>query len=371
MNPQVPVGSAGGPGDRGGDRDTISESLQIGLGVFTGQIPAGSGRTAGDEYRDMLDLAQVAEEAGFDALWVSEHHGVDDGYLPSLNVALAAVAAVTERLKLGMAVALAPLQHPIRFAEDCAVVDLLSGGRLIVGLGIGWRGEEFRAFDVPKSERVGRTIDLVNFCRLAWQGERFSFEGRHFNAHDVAVTPAPEQSIPIMLGGAAPAALTRAGNLADGFIASPHNDLPTYRRQVEAFDAAADASGRSERPLPVGFHVNAWVSSDGVFPEHVRRAIWSQMGKYLELHHIDDGLPLDAFPPVDDELIDARSIIGDPSLVLESFLPWVSGFGAGREQHVIVRLHHPGLALDEAATAVRLFGEQVIPVLRQSARLQP
>src|SRR6266700_1476557 len=166
-------------------------ALRVGLGLFTAQVPPGSGRTFSEEYADVLALTRDAEEVGFDSVWVSEHHGAADGYLPSLTALLAAMAAVTRRVELGMGVVLGPFQHPLRFAEDCAVVDNIAGGRLIVGLAPGWREEEFRAFGVPITERVGRNAELVKICRLAWSGRRFSFEGKYHRYEQVAVTPPP------------------------------------------------------------------------------------------------------------------------------------------------------------------------------------
>src|SRR5438034_2189947 len=133
--------------------------VKVGIGLFTGQVPPGSDRTFAQEYREVVDLVRLAETLGFDSAWVSEHHGAGDGYLPSLLPMLAAFAEATDRLKLGTGVLLAPFHDPLRLAEDAAVVDQLSGGRLILGLGLGWREEEFRMFGQRISERVTRTIE--------------------------------------------------------------------------------------------------------------------------------------------------------------------------------------------------------------------
>src|SRR6266542_238490 len=143
-------------------------AVRVGVGLFTGQIPVGSGRTFAREYRQMLDLVRLAETIGFDSAWVSEHHGSSDGYMSSLLPTLAAFAAATERIELGTGVMLAPFHHPLRLAEDAATVDLLSGGRLILGLGLGWREEEFRMFGLPVADRVRRTVETVDILRKAW-----------------------------------------------------------------------------------------------------------------------------------------------------------------------------------------------------------
>src|SRR5438093_6841821 len=153
-------------------------AVQIGIGLFTAQVPPDSGRTFSQEYREIVDLVRLAETMGFDSAWVSEHHGSSDGYMPSLLPTLAAFAAATERIKLGTGVLLAPFHNPLRLAEDAAVIDQISGGRLILGLGLAWREEEFRMFGIPIKERVRRTVETIEILRRAWTGERFSFDGR-------------------------------------------------------------------------------------------------------------------------------------------------------------------------------------------------
>lgn len=145
-------------------------AVRIGIGLFTGQIPAGSERSFAQEYQDTIELVRLAESVGFDSAWVSEHHGASDGYLPSLLVMCAALAEATSTIRLGTGVLLTPLHDPLRLAEDAAVVDQIAGGRLMLGLGIGWRPEEFRMFGVPMRERLTRTIETVAILRQAWTG---------------------------------------------------------------------------------------------------------------------------------------------------------------------------------------------------------
>lgn len=300
---------------------------------------------------------------GVDSFWVSEHHGAADSYLPSLLVMLGAVSVVTKRLRLGTAVVLAPFQHPLRFAEDCAVVDQLSRGRLIVGLGAGWRKREFDAFGIPMEERVGRTSELVRICRAAWDRERFSFTGKYFTFEDVSVTPKPFGHLPLMLGGSVPAAAARAGRLADGYIGTPGNRIADFRSQVAVFDRAARDAGRDPRQLSIGFHVNAWVSADGRLPDSVRAAMWHQIGTYQVWHAQDDGATSEELPPLDEAVIRGRTLIGTPEEVVAQARPWIEEF-ASRDLHVILRLHYPGMRLADAEPALRLLGSDVIPALR-------
>ena len=143
-------------------------AFKLGIGLFTGQIPPGMDRTFDREYQDTIELVKLIEEGGLDGAWVSEHHFSEDGYLPSLLPLLAAYAAVTDRIELGTGVVLAPFHDPIRLAEDFAVVDQISGGRVICGLGIGWRDEEFRAFDIDMRSRARRLTEVVEILRLSW-----------------------------------------------------------------------------------------------------------------------------------------------------------------------------------------------------------
>lgn len=342
--------------------------VRIGLGLFTGQVPAGSPRTFTQEYRETLELIRLAETVGFDSVWVSEHHGTSDGYLPSLLPFLAAAAAVTERIELGTGVILAPLHDPIRLAEDAAVVDQLSGGRLILGLGAGWREEELRTFGVPRRERVQRTVETVEICRRAWTGRRFSFEGRSYRYERVRVSPPParEGGPPIYLGGYAEAAVRRAGRLADGYITDDVG-LEQVRRYVRLVDQGAREAGRHVRSLGLVLLQNAFVVAEGDPWPLIREGVRHQIGAYAAWEAGHDTPEHDSLEPIaEEEELRRWTAAGTPEEVVLALRPLVETFGDDRDLHLVVRLHYPGMALETAADAVELFGRKVLPALRSA-----
>ncbi|MBP2366562.1 LLM class flavin-dependent oxidoreductase [Pseudonocardia parietis] len=207
---------------------------EVGVALYTGQ---------GGDLRDAPALAAAAEEAGFDSFWVSEHHGIPDGYLPSPLVLLAALAGATSRIRLGTGLLIAPLHHPLRIAEDAAVVDRLSGGRLILGLGLGYAEHEYRAFGVDGAGRGDRLEALVPMLRRAWTGEPFS--APELGLHDVRVTPPPAGRIPVWLGGYAARAVARAGRVADGHLVG--------RGEPGVIDDASAHLGPVRDPAEPGF----------------------------------------------------------------------------------------------------------------------
>jgi probable F420-dependent oxidoreductase len=345
-----------------------SVTLRIGIGLFTGQVPSGSDRTFGQEYGETLELVRLAEAVGFDSAWVSEHHGASDGYLPSLLPMLAAFAAVTDRIRLGTGVVLTPLHDPLRLAEDAAVVDQMSDGRLTLGLGIAWRQEEFRMFGVAFAERLARTVETVEILRRAWTGERFSFEGDCFRYDRVRVTPPPAQEggPSILLGGYVDAAARRAGRIGDGHITDAA-DVEAVRRAAALMEEGAREAGRDPSALTLALMQNAFVAEPGTDAwERVREGVLHQWGAYTAWEEGDDTPDHDSLEPrgVTDDEMRAGTPAGTPEDVIAALRPKVEGLADGCTLDVIVRLHYPGMDLDTAARAVELFGERVIPALR-------
>jgi alkanesulfonate monooxygenase SsuD/methylene tetrahydromethanopterin reductase-like flavin-dependent oxidoreductase (luciferase family) len=191
-------------------------------------------RSPAELYRRTLDHAAEMEQLGFDVIWVTEHHFVEDGYLPSCLPMAAALATRTSRAVIGTAVLLLPLHDPLRVAEDAAVVDVISGGRLRLGLGLGYKLDEFEAFGVARSSRAARMEEGVGLIRRAWEDGPSSFAGRWYRHTEVDVTPKPVQrpGPSIWLAGRGDKPIDRAARIGDGLIATPGRDL--YRSYIDA-----------------------------------------------------------------------------------------------------------------------------------------
>lgn len=187
--------------------------------------PTFAGTTMHERYQAALDMAVWAERVGFLFVGLSEHHGSEDGYLPSPLVMAGAVAARTERVAIVVAAMIAPFHDPLRLAEDAAVVDNLSGGRLELIVAGGYVPEEFAMFGVDLSERAARTTEVVKTLQAAWTGEPFEYRGR-----TVQVTPRPHRSggPGLQLGGSSAAAARRAARLGVGFQPSKGDVWQAY-----------------------------------------------------------------------------------------------------------------------------------------------
>lgn len=216
------------------------------------------------------DLVVAAEEAGFESVWTVEHviwpHQYDSVYpyhptgkmpgtpdvpIPDPVVWLTWVASRTARIRLGTGVMILPLRNPLVLAKQLATLDHLSGGRLELGVGVGWLEEEFDAVGIPFTGRGRRTDEIIDAMRLLWSDPAASFDGQMFSFTEVALNPKPvDRSVPIVIGGQSSAAIKRAVARGDGFYPGPHS-LDELRRIVGALHDECAAVGRDPDEIEI------------------------------------------------------------------------------------------------------------------------
>src|SRR5271163_153738 len=179
-----------------------------------------SGRSTASVYAEIIDHFVLAEDLGFHAAYVFEHHFTDDDYMASPMVASTAIAARTKKMRIGPDIAILPLYEPVRVAEDGAVLDLISNGRLDFGVGLGYRPEEYAGYGVDISRKGSRANEALQIIRALWQGETVSFHGKHFKVAGAKLSPRPVQqpNPPIWVGGFTRGAARRAARYGDGYI---------------------------------------------------------------------------------------------------------------------------------------------------------
>lgn len=255
--------------------------MALGFGLLSAQLRPGESDWT-RAYDETIRLAVEVERLGMSSIWTTEHHFVDDGYMPSLLVVSAAIAAVTSSIEIGTGVILAPLHHPLRLAEGAATVSILSRGRLTLGLGLGWSGIEFEGLGAEKARRGAAMEEILTILPQAWTGKPFHHQGKVYRFPELAVRPTPVNGIPILIGGGAEAAVRRAARLADGIYANvPPNDL---MRQLGWIRDECERVGRDHTQLRIVYYA---VLLPGRSVEEAKqryaRHVWHMTWKYSDM----------------------------------------------------------------------------------------
>ncbi len=198
-------------------------------------------------YQRAFDRIAIMDEGGYDGVWLAEHHFNTYSVCPSPHLMAMNIAARTKNLRIGMAVSLAVFYNPLRLAEEVAMLDVLSGGRINWGAGRGFERSEFRAFQIPVEESVGRFQEAVDIVLAAWTNEKLTYHGQYWDYEDVEVLPKPHQKPhpPTWLAATSPEAIQRAASRGHTILMDPHATHTEIREKRELYRQALEANGHS------------------------------------------------------------------------------------------------------------------------------
>jgi alkanesulfonate monooxygenase SsuD/methylene tetrahydromethanopterin reductase-like flavin-dependent oxidoreductase (luciferase family) len=248
-------------------------------------------------YERALQRIEIMEGSGYDAVWLAEHHFHSFSVCPSVHMMGLQVAARTRRLRIGTAVSLAAFYHPLRLAEEVALLDIFSGGRVNWGAGRGFDRTEFRAFGVTPEESAERFYESVEIVLKAWSNERLTHQGRYYNFVDVEVLPKPRQKPhpPVWLAASSEEAIRRAAAKGFTILMDPHSSHREIARKRELYRAGLEAGGRSieGREIPIARFV-AIANTSREAEEVARRGARWVVGSYA---HPQDVSKLEAIDP--------------------------------------------------------------------------
>jgi probable F420-dependent oxidoreductase len=305
--------------------------------------------------------AQWAEANGFTSCFFGEHHQDKDGFLPSPLIVATAVAAQTQRLQVGTSVILLPLHHPVHVAEDVTTLDIVSKGRVILGVGVGYQASDFQAFGIPMAHRAAMFEEGVAIIRQCWSGEPFSFHGTHYTLDNVQIRPRPLQTPapPLWIGASVPAAVRRAGRLGDAFVATPSTTLAGTVRLVETYRQAALEAGRTPQVVLMR---DAWVAASRAEAEAVYGPEVLAAYRYYWENRLAEFRDMDSAAAFTlDAVAQDRLILGEPETCIREFHRWHEATGADTFLLRLRHAHSGGPAHEKIMDAIRLFGERVLP----------
>ena len=317
--------------------------------------------------QDMVRLAPEVEALGFDSLHVLEHHFQKDGWNPSPLLTLAAVSAVTTTLGLTTDILVATLYNPVKLAEDTAVLDNLSNGRLTLGVAPGYVSEEFAGLMVPFENRVRRFEECMDIIQAAWTQEEFSYDGEFFKIPPTSLMPRPLQNPhpPIWYGVSGPKMLKKAAERNALFVGSPRHTVPELKEHVSAYRVACDEVGFKPADLPIGRGLfiapsrQEAIDIAGPAVTHLFRELYARNSAEgaRELRSDDGTLIVDS-NAVDFETFQERYIIGTPDDAIERIQQLRDEVGM---TELVAWTQLPGISGDQAIASARLLAKQVIP----------
>lgn len=345
------------------------------LGIsFSFQAHRELGEPYDKAYREGLELAAEASRLGIDSIWASEHHGEADGYCPSPVVACAALAVAAPNCRIGQAVALAPLHgHPMRLAEDLSVVDNLSGGRVEIGLGQGYRPAEFDQFGWNYKTRTRAFEESLEILEKAWIGEAFDYAGKIYSVKNGLLRPPPVKPgrLPLWIGAAHPKARARAVRHRAGFLVAPLAELGLVEYQFKSFDAEAERekAGRLPRAVMreilVGDSAADAIRRHQPFIDEVYRVQYKP--ERIGLTYVDKATgerkPLTSDNPhfMSEEFLQERWLLGTPADIVKKLKEWQPRL---KMDQLIFTPRPPGMSLRQAVDELTVIAKNVLPALR-------
>ena len=316
----------------------------------------------GHFYQDALREVTRAEELGFDSVWMEEHHSVTNHYWPSPLTVLAGFATRTSRLMLGTDILVAPFYHPVRLAEDATLVDVISGGRLTLGVAIGYKPDEFALYGAELEKRGARFEEQLAIMRGLWSGERVDFKGRYYTVTGrLEPLPISQPHPPIWIGGWGDVTLRRAATLGDNWIPGPTADLKRLLDGKRAFVANRATAGRTspitEWPLTRDVIIADTDREARELAEtHIMVAYRKEYAGGWRHPFIDASIATDL-----DRLMEDRFIIGGPDQCIPKIRRFVETYGM---THLICRMFFPGMPHRHIMRALELLAREIMPAFR-------
>jgi alkanesulfonate monooxygenase SsuD/methylene tetrahydromethanopterin reductase-like flavin-dependent oxidoreductase (luciferase family) len=305
----------------------------------------------GRRLEEGVRTTELIRDLGYDSLF-SHHHYLANLQTPQCLPILAHLVPYSGDMRLGIGVYIATLEHPVQLAENFATLDQISGGRLIMGVGAGYREDEFATFGVDHRSRGARFVETVELLKLLWTGEEVTHHGRHFTVESQSLGVRPKQvpRPPIWIGANSPKTIARAARIGDAWIASPHLKLRWANGNLAMFKEELERHG-----FDPGDREHAIVRE--LYIADSDRAARDEVEPYVRNEYMAfsnyDAIYADHYG----EMWEKSFLIGSPETVAEK----VAAFAEGGFDHFVFRCSWPGMPGEMTLRTIERFAEEVMP----------
>lgn len=337
--------------------------MKLGLNLSNQYLPAESMAQRIDEVVEQVDLMR---ELGFDLVAIGQHHLAAPFQQPDSVALMARLAANAGHMRIGITVFLLPLHNPVDIAEQVATLDAISHGRMIFGVGLGYRPEECAAYGITMQERVPRFLESLELIKRLWTEDELEFHGRFYALPRVQSTIRPVQKPhpPIWMAANQSVAVRRVGQLGHTWVMNPHVTTEVLKQQLETYTAALSTNGRPS-PSELPLLREAWLAD-------TREHAWAEASPYLSRKYAvysdwgqDRAVPANqTFDRPLEELARDRFIVGTPDDLLDIARRYASELGVNT---LVLRVQWPGMQRQQVLEQIRLIGQSVLPHLASIA----
>ena len=316
--------------------------------------------------QEQFVMTRHARDHGWDSLFSGQHY-LNEGDSKQLQTVplLARLSAEAGDMAIGLGVLLLNLHNPVYVAETVASLDVITGGRLIFGVGLGYREVEFDAFGVPKGTRVARFEEYLDLVKRLWTEDAITYESDLCTLHDVTmnIRPVQQPHPPIWLAANNDRAVERAARLGDTWFVNPHSTTATHLRQMALYRAERARLGKPMPPQDLPIIKELFCAKDRATAIELCRPYLDQKYQVYAKWGQDQAMPDDeSFDQGFDELLRDRFIVGSPEECYEQLRPYWEEMGVN---HLIIRTHWAGMPLETSLGSMSLISEELLPALRK------
>jgi alkanesulfonate monooxygenase SsuD/methylene tetrahydromethanopterin reductase-like flavin-dependent oxidoreductase (luciferase family) len=330
------------------------------FGIYAGPLfPSEKEMSRADAFKAAVRMSEAAHASGFDGIFCGHHYLIgEEGQMHQPVPMLSYLAGRFPDMYFGTCVYLLPLRHPVTVAEEIATLDFATGGKLLFGVGQGYRDVEFNSLNLQRKDRGPQMIESLAALRTLWAGANASFHGNFYNFDNVTLgaQPMSKQGPPILVAADIMKTVRRVPQIGDHWLPSPRHSRSFLDEAVPAYREELDRCGRSFTGLPLPREM--FIARDGRIAERIIQDAFEEM--YHRYHRM--GQPGERYDHDFETLKRERLVVGNPSEVAEQILGYHQDYGA---EFMWFRLYWPGLDLERSLEAIHLFGEEVLPAVKR------